>query len=164
MREEAHGQSDQERIIAEGEAQAEKLRAEASEIRYMVDAKGAAAVNEAANILSDEQITMQVKIKLIENLDEIIRESVKPMESIDTIKIVQVDGLNGTGGGLDSAEADHVGGTNLADQAVNSALRYRAQAPILDSLLEEVGMTGGDINGLTSAFTKQKDGGATPQD
>ena len=47
-----------------------------------------------------EQIAMQIKIKLIENLDKIIRESVKPIENIDGIKILHVEGLaNGLGGG-----------------------------------------------------------------
>ena len=31
----------------------------------------------------------------------------------------------------------------------NSALRYRAQAPLVDGLLKELGLSGGDINGLT---------------
>ena len=44
------------------------------------------------------------------------------------------------------------GGGNLADQMVNSALRYRAQSPLVDSLLGEIGLEGSDINGLTSAL------------
>ena len=131
---------------AEGEATAEKLRAEAAEIRYRVDADGTRSMNEAQNLLSAEQIAMQIKIKLIENLDSIIRESVKPIEKIDGIKIVQVEGLGGGGNG--SSQPGHDG--NLADNVVNSALRYRAQAPLLDSLLKEVGIKGGDINGITS--------------
>ena len=33
--------------------------------------------------------------------------------------------------------------TNLADQMTNSALRYRAQAPLVDSLMNELGIKGG---------------------
>ena len=136
---------------AEGEAAAEKLRAEAAEIRYRVDAEGARAINEAQNVLSAEQIAMQIKIKLIENLDQIIRESVKPMENIDGIKIIQIDGLNGpSSGGSAGSASDAASGGNLADNVVNSALRYRAQAPLLDSLLKEVGINGGDINSIAS--------------
>ena len=91
---------------------------------------------------------MQIKIKLIENLDQIIRESVKPMENIEGIKIIQIDGLNGTSSGGDNGK--NSGGGSLADNVVNSALRYRAQAPLLDSLLKEVGITGGDINSIAS--------------
>jgi hypothetical protein len=35
---------------------------------------------------------------------------------------------------------------------VNSALRYRAQGPLLDSLMNEIGLNGGDINGLTASL------------
>ncbi|MGH1403933.1 MAG: flotillin family protein [Alphaproteobacteria bacterium] len=148
------------RETAQGEADAEKLRAEAAEIRYRVDAEGKRAINEAANLLSDEQISMQVKLELIQNLENIIRESAKPMENIDGIKIVQLDGLNGfggaNGGGAPVGDA-YPANTNLADQVMNSALKYRAQAPLLDSLLKEVGITGGDFNGFTENLVAQAD-------
>jgi uncharacterized membrane protein YqiK len=110
-------------------------------------------LNEARNLLSAEQIQMQIKQALIDNLPAIIRESVKPMEQIDCIKIFQVDGLHaGTGDGEGGA-ADAAGKGNLADQVVNSALRYRGQAPLVDSLLAEIGLKGGDINGLKDLNT-----------
>uniref|UniRef100_UPI00398A496F flotillin domain-containing protein n=1 Tax=Neisseria wadsworthii TaxID=607711 RepID=UPI00398A496F len=43
---------------------------------------------------------------------------------------------------------------NLADEMVNSALRYRSQAPLVDDLLKELGLNGGDINGLTQGLDK----------
>ena len=87
---------------------------------------------------------------LIQALPQIILESVKPMERIDSIKIYQVEGLNGAARGGDSG--DQIAGGNLADQVVNSALRYRGQAPLLDALLKEIGLVGGEITGLTSAL------------
>lgn len=144
IRELAQAESDKLKITADGEAEAEKTRAHAAEVRYTIDAEGKRALNEAANILSSDQISLQMKLALIENLENIIRESVRPMENIDGIKIVQVGGLGGEKG------ASPEGGKgSLADQVVNSALQYRAQAPLLDSLLKEVGITGGDINRLT---------------
>lgn len=100
---------------------------------------------------------MKVKLQLIENLEQIIRESVKPMENIDGIKIIQVDGLPG-GQGVGAAAAAGES-ANLSDQIVNSAPRYRGQAPLLDSLLQEVGLNGSDINALTNVLDKgeQKD-------
>lgn len=74
------------------------------------------------------------------------------MQNIDGIKIIQVDGLNAGGGVASSAEVANTNSGNLADQVVNSALRYRAQAPLLDSLLEEVGIEGGNINALTNVL------------
>ena len=46
--------------------------------------------------------------------------------------------------------------SNLADQMTNSALRYRAQAPLVDSLMNELGIKAGDINGFTSSLSDQK--------
>ena len=157
------------RLEASGEAEAEKLRAAAEEIRYAVEAAGKQAINEAANILSDEQIKMQVQMELLKKVEGIMREAVKPMESIDSIKIVQVDGLNGganghvTNGHADGGDENGVaapngnGSTNLAEQVVNGALRYRAQAPVLDSLLKEIGMSADDMDGLTNPL---RNGGA----
>lgn len=149
----ADGRASERRIEAQGDSEAEKLRAEAARVRYEVDATGKRDLNEAENLLSNEIVAMRIKLALIEKLDEVIRESVKPMEAIDGIKIIQVDGLQSGGG---NGSAPNGGATaadgSLADQAVNAALRYRAQAPLLDSLLKEVGIDGGDLNGLTEAL------------
>ncbi len=72
------------------------------------------------------------------------------MENIDSIKIVQVEGLNG-GGAVAGAGGGSQDG-NLSDQVVSSALRYRAQAPLVDQLMAEVGLSGVDLNGLTGAL------------
>ncbi len=154
----AADQAEAIRLEASGEAEAEKLKAAAAEIRYAVEAEGKKAINEAANVLSREQIAMQVKLELLQKIEGVLRESVKPLEHIDSIKIVQVDGLNGANGNgshyvngaADSAGIPAANGNgNLADQVVNSALRYRAQAPLVDSLLKEVGLSSDDLNGLT---------------
>ncbi|MCW5213272.1 flotillin family protein, partial [Desulfobulbus sp. TB] len=139
----AAAEAEKEQIRAKGQAEAEILKAEAAEKRYMVDAAGEHSLNEARNLLSTEQVQMQIKQTLIENLPLIIRESVKPMEQIDGIKIIQVDGMNSG-----SSATGEAGSGNLADQVVNSALRYRGQAPLVDSLLSEIGLKGGDVNGL----------------
>ncbi len=162
VREKARGNADQATIIAEAEAEAEKARAAAAEIRYAVDAAGTLALNEAANLLKDEQIDMKVKLSLIENLEDIIRESAKPMENIDDIKIIQLDGLGGIAGGGDGEVSSASTDGNLADKVVSSALKYRAQAPLLDSLMKEVGLSGGDLNGLTADF--KEDSGSDAKD
>ena len=149
----AKGESDKARIEAEGKAAAEKLAAEAAEVRYNVDAEGTSALNQAQNLLSAEQIAMQVKMAIVKHMPDIIRESVKPMEQIEGIKIVQVDGLNTNGSGGTSGSGDGINGSgNLADQVVNSALKYRVQAPLVESLLNEIGLEGGDLSGLTGAL------------
>lgn len=46
-------------------------------------------------------------------------------------------------------------GGNLADQAANAMLRYRAQQPLIDALLGELGIKGGDINGYAAAVGQE---------
>lgn len=138
------------KLEAQGEAEAEKLRAEAAAVRFEVEAAGQRAINEAANILSNDQISLQTKMALLKVLPEVIRESAKPMEAIDSIKIVQVDGL--TGGGRAANDGSSGGGGqgtgNLASDAVAAALAYRAQAPVLDGLMKELGLDGSSLSGL----------------
>lgn len=128
-----------ERQAAEDRAQAIRTLAEANATNYEVEAEGKRKLNDAVNVLSPEQIAMHVKLELIRALPEIIAASVKPIERIDGIKIIQVDGLNRTGGAGSSAPASG----NLAEQAVSAALAYRAQQPLIDSLLNEVGIKEG---------------------
>jgi len=155
MRVAAQGEADKERLSAKGRADAELLLADAKARSYAVEAEGKKAINAAANMLSAEQIAMQVRLALIENLPEIIAQSVKPMEQISDIKILQVNGIGGNSAGSGSGNNDVAEGNgSLADQVVNSALRYRAQAPILDSLLSEIGLKAGDINGIADAVKK----------
>ncbi|MDH3763418.1 MAG: SPFH domain-containing protein [Gammaproteobacteria bacterium] len=150
----ANADAERERIGAQGTADAVKMRAEADEARYRVEADGKRSINEASNTLSVEQIAMQVKMELLRQMPGIIRESVKPMEQIDGIKIIQVDGLNaGSAPGGDGAAGGN-GGGNLADQVVNSALRYRGQAPLIDSLLSEVGLDSSSLKGLSGAASE----------
>lgn len=153
----AQGQADKLRLSAQGQADAEVLLADAKERSYKVEAEGKKAINDAANVLSPEQIAMQVRMALIQHLPEIIAQSVKPMEQISDIKILHVNGL----GQNSAADGNNAGSTtepansgSLADQVVSSALRYRAQAPILDSLLSEIGLKGADINGMAEALNK----------
>lgn len=145
----ANAKAEKEQIEAKGEAEAEKLKAEAAEIRYKVDSEGQKAINEAQNTLSVEQIAMQIKLELIKAMPQIIEESVKPMEQIEGIKIIQVDGLAGNNGAAAEGGTNGSGGS-LSDQLVSSALKYRGQAPLIDSLLADIGLQGGDLNKITN--------------
>ena len=133
------------RLGAEGDAEAVKLRAEADRVRFDVEADGQRAVNEAANLLSSSQVSLQTKLALLNVLPEVIREAAKPMEAIDSIKIVQVEGLTGQNNAAPTDGAEH----NLASSAVSAALRYRAQAPLIDGLMKELGLDGASLDSLT---------------
>jgi uncharacterized membrane protein YqiK len=143
----AEAEAQKVKIAAEGDAEADRLRAAALEIVHRVEAEGKRLINEASNVLSEEQVAMQVRLRLLEELPRIIAESAKPMEQISDIKILQVDGLNGHGSSAGGEGASTGGG--LADQAVGAALRYRTQAPLVDALMAELGLKAGDLSGLT---------------
>ena len=129
----AQGLADKEIITAKSHSEAEMLKAEAKAVEYKVEAEGKLSINNASNILSEEQIKMQIKLKLIDQLPEIIAQSVKPMEQIDSIKILQVDGF-ANGNVSDKTSSSNNTSESLPDQLVSSALKYRAQSPIVDSL------------------------------
>ncbi len=135
------------------EAEAIELLANAEEKKYEIDAEGARKINEAENSVSDEQVNLKIKLALIEALPQIISETVKPMENIESLKIVDVKGLNGFGQEGTSGSGNS---GNLSQDLVSSALRYKAQIPILEDLMEEIGLKGSSISDLSSILTNKK--------
>ena len=92
-------------------------------------------------------------------MPDLVRESAKPLEAIESIKIVQVDGLtNGGKGGSGGAASVGGGSGNLATDAVSAALAYRAQAPVLDGLMKELGLDGSSLNSLVKGPAEQTAG------
>ncbi len=143
-----------EKEAAEMQAAAivELAEAEATRKKGLAEAEAQRALNDAINVLSDEQTSLKFKLALLQALPAVIEKSVEPMKSIDGIKIIQVDGLN-RGSAAGDANTGNVGGGNLAEQALSAALSYRTQAPLIDSLLNEIGVSGGSLAALTSPLT-----------
>ena len=157
------------RAEAEAEADSEKIRALAARVRHDVEAEGQRLMNEAQNMLTPDARMSAMRLRLIDKLEGIIRESVKPMERIEGIRILQVDGLAAAGGGGGArGDFDGNGGGGLADNVVNSALRYRAQAPLIDQLLREIGIDQGDVGKMARGMLERAPaapaaaGGTTP--
>jgi len=138
-----------EKEAAANRAAAVKIKAEADRVAYEVEATGKQLINEAINVLSSDQVNLQIKLALIQALPAIIEKSVEPMKQIDGIKIVQVDGLTRSSAATNGAPGG--GNGSLAELAVAAALAYRAQSPIIDGLLKEIGMTGASLAGLTQS-------------
>lgn len=88
-----------EKEAAEMQAAAIVELAEATR-KKAAEAEAQRALNDAINVLSDEQTSLKFKLALLQALPAVIEKSVEPMKSIDGIKIIQVDGLNrgGTAG------------------------------------------------------------------
>lgn len=131
-----------EKAASEQRAEAEMAEARAAEFRYAVDAAGNRQLNDAENSRSEESRRSAILEGVVTRLPEIIREQVKPMENIESIKILQVDGVPGInspsdGGGAGSGGS---GRDNISDQVVNSAMKYRTQVAFVDGLMEEIGL------------------------
>jgi uncharacterized membrane protein YqiK len=100
---------------AEAEAESSRIRAMAARIRHEVEAEGLTLMNQAANLLTPEARQSAMRRQLIDKLEGIIRESVKPMERIEGIRVLHVEGLGGSPGGQGNGN----GGANIADSVVN---------------------------------------------
>lgn len=136
-----------EKEAMEQRALAEIAEANAAAVRYEKEAEGQTRLNEAENMRNDAARRSAIYENLIKNLPSIIRETVKPMENIELIKILQVDGVPGinspsdTGGGGGVANGGGGdGGGNMTDRVVNSALKYRTQVAFVDGLMKDLGL------------------------
>lgn len=141
---------------AMAEADAEQIRMVAARVRAGLEAEAARLMNESHNMLSPEARVSLFRQKLLDKMEVIIRESVRPMERIEGIKILSVNGLGGaqSNGGEDGAPS-------LPEQVVNSALRHRAQAPLIDSLLREIGIGHGGLEQVTHSLLSSSNGAST---
>jgi uncharacterized membrane protein YqiK len=135
------------RTQSQAEADRVKIVAEADRLRLEVEASGMRAINEAKNLLGDAMMTFEVRRALVEKLEDVLAAAMKPAEKIESIRLLQINGMPGTGGnghtsalngnGLgDSATAP----TGLPNQLVQSLLQYRMQVPLIDKMLAELGL------------------------
>ena len=100
-------------------------------------------------MLSDAARHSLFRRKLLDRIEGIVRESVRPMEKIEGIRILQVDGLNGGNGGN--------GGRSATDEVIDSALRHRVQAPLIDSILADIGVEGGSLAKMPGLMREARD-------
>ncbi|MFS6816694.1 flotillin family protein [Citrobacter meridianamericanus] len=151
-----------EKEAAELQAAAIVELAEATRKKGLAEAEAQRALNDAINVLSDEQTSLKFKLALLQSLPAVIEKSVEPMKSIDGIKIIQVDGLN-RGGAVGEVSAGNVSSGNLAEQALSAALAYRTQAPLIDSLLNEIGLSGGSLSALAEPLKSVESNAVTQE-
>ena len=142
-------------LLAVKDADAAKIAAEAQQVTAAVAAEARRLRHEADNILSEDARMAMLKTRMIDRLEGIVRESVRPMENIEAIKILHVDGLSGSGGG---------GHRSPTDEVIESALRYRAQAPLIDEMLKEIGVENPNVSRMGDIFRTAKDAQSIARD
>ncbi|HKS57143.1 MAG TPA: flotillin family protein [Steroidobacteraceae bacterium] len=152
-----------EKEASEAKAEAIRTLAKANRENYEAEAAGKRALNEAINMLSNAQISLQEKLALIQGLPRIIEQAVKPMQNIDSIRIMQVEGLNSGAGSAHAGDGTPAAASgNLAEQAVGAALKYRAYAPVVDQLIKEVGLSGDGLGGLVKVAPQAQTPASVP--
>jgi uncharacterized membrane protein YqiK len=134
--EEAQRRKSVDVLLAEKKTEEARLAADAEKVRRAVEAEAQRLVYEAENVLTDGARASLFRRRLLERIEGIVAASVKPMEKISDIRIVQLDGGMGAGNGA---------GGSATDEVINSALRYRVQAPLIDNLLADLGIEGGNL-------------------
>ena len=139
---------------ADAQAKAKERAVEAEAKRYTVEAAGQRALNEASNAQSAESMAYNIRLKLIENMPAIIREMTRPIEKVDSIRVVQMGGLNGQGGTPTGLPGGNANTGNLATDLTNSMLAYRLQSPVVDELAAELGIDlKQGLNGVLSSVS-----------
>jgi uncharacterized membrane protein YqiK len=139
-------------LLAEKSAEESRIAAEADRVRATVTADAQRLLYEAENVLTEGARNSLFRRRLLERIEGIVRESVRPMEKIEGIRILHVDGVAGGGNG-------HHGGNgrNPTDDVIDSALRYRMQAPLVDQILKEIGIEGGSISRMGNLIREASD-------
>jgi uncharacterized membrane protein YqiK len=74
-------------LLAEKRAEETKIAADAERVRAAVEAEAQRLLNEAENVLTDQARYSLFRRKLLDRIEGIVRESVKPMEKIEGIRI-----------------------------------------------------------------------------
>jgi uncharacterized membrane protein YqiK len=137
-------------MLAQKDAEEKRIAAQAEQVRAAVAAEAQKLLYEAENVLTDGARYGLFRRRLLDRIEGIVRESVKPMEKIEGIRILQVDGLSGGGGGRSD-------GRSPTDEVIDSALRYRVQAPMIDQVLKEIGIEGGSLSRLGGLMREASD-------
>ena len=125
-------------IDAERETRAEQMR-------VVVASEAMRLRNEAENVLTEDARARRIQAQLIDKLESIIAETVKPIEKIEGIKMVHLSGSGGDGN------------RSPTDEIIDSVLRYRVQAPMVDELMKEIGVQGANVAKMGDVFRAAKD-------
>lgn len=132
-------------LAADNRAKAIERLAAAEAVQHEVEAKAQRELNDAANTLSTEQIELKLRLALIDKLPEILAEMVKPIEKVDSVRVVHMTG--GMPGSMGGSTTGVEASGNVADQVAKAMLSYKMNVPMVEELARQVGLDLSDING-----------------
>lgn len=148
---------------ADSQAKAKERLIDAEAKRYEVEAAGQQALNEAANTMSPEQAALSIRLKLIEQLPQILEQMGKPIEKIDSFRVVHMNGNMGGHSSGSTVDGETVGnGGNLPDQMTNALLGYKLQVPMVEEMARELGVDiSRGMNGVLDSVGKSSPAGSS---
>lgn len=149
--------ADAAKIEAQGQADAVTIRAEADKVMYQVEADGIRQKHEAENTQSAEIVALRIKLASIENAPAIIAACMKPVEAISDMKVINVAGLGGLTNSGNSAGGQSIGSGNFTQQLLDGLLQYKVSAPVVDSILKEIGIDTSNVQGLTKILNPKNE-------
>jgi len=128
---------------AKMDAEAIKVIAEANREKFTVDAKGKELMVGAENVISNERLMQLTAMSFIEKLPSIIEKLVEPANSIDEMKILNINGVGsgipGISGGVGNDGT--TGGTNsstpnIISNIISNVGQVGLFLPVLNSLIK----------------------------
>jgi uncharacterized membrane protein YqiK len=135
--------------VAERKAKAMERIAEARLKEGEADAQVAQARRQAENAAETKVIYRDVALRLIENLPEIAREVMEPARHIDSIRVLDVNGLGGGEGAANGSASDPI------QRVYQALIGTGAALPIIRELLS-FGEGSGAIEKLGETFPELK--------
>jgi len=161
------------KVAAQAEADSATIKAEAQAKTYQVEADGQRKINEARNAMSAAVIELEITKERLRIIPLALAEAVRPLEKIGEVRIIDLGGAMGSGGpgaalangnGHGAGAGNGAGGRGGSDGLVDALLAYRAQSPVIDSLLKEAGFAteGNPITSLIAATGAKPNGAAVP--
>jgi uncharacterized membrane protein YqiK len=139
------------RTAAGGESDAAKLRAEGTIAEGEAVAKALREKNEAQNKMSPEVMQLLIKQETLQALPGMMAVMVRSIEKIDSIRVVELNGLGNALGGNGQAGTGTGSGGSLADQVGNVAMRHRTLGPMMDGLMSQLGLDGKNMSTLVES-------------
>ena len=146
------------KTTAKAGADAVIIKAKADEERYRVEAEGKEKLNEAENKLSLEIIRMRIQLETIKQASSIVEASVKPIEAIEGMKVINIGGLGELVSSGNGQQVQSSTNESISDQLINSLLKYRGLAPVVDSILKEVDLDFSSVHGIADIVKSNMEG------
>ena len=132
---------------AQKDAKATEITSQATRIEALARAEGEQAMVEARNLISEHILKDERASQLIGQLAQIAHELMKPAEKIESIKVVNVDGMGSTFGRGITVDGDpeqsilsQAGSQSAIATIISGILQVGAFKPVFKQLLGEDGI------------------------